>query len=202
VHEITRPQLAVYAAAAIAIALLGARYVRESGSVGEPASARPANSGVRVERDAAASAIVHVAGAVRRPGVFRFASGARVQDAVRRAGGPTSRGDLNGLNLAARIADGQQIVVPRRGTTGAAGGAGGPPGAAAASPGSASGQPVSLNSASLEQLQTLQGVGPAIAQAIVAYRQRHGGFRALAELDRVPGIGAKRLAALRPLLQL
>ena len=140
-----------------------------------------------------------MAGAVRSPGVYRLRDGERVQDAVRRAGGARAGADLNAINLAAKVADGQQVVVPRRGAAGAApvdagagaGAAGGPPQA-----------PVSLNSATAEQLDTLDGVGPATASKILEYRRQHGGFRSIDDLGEIPGIGPKRLAALRGKVQL
>jgi competence protein ComEA len=142
------------------------------------------------------SAVVHVAGAVRRPGVYQLGPGARVQDAVRRAGGPRRGADLDAVNLAARVADGQQIVVPRTAAATAPVAAGGDPGA-----GTAPSAPVSLGSATLDQLQTLDGVGPATAQKIVAYRTEHGGFRSVDDLANVPGIGPKKLAAIKPHVQ-
>jgi competence protein ComEA len=134
---------------------------------------------------------VDVVGAVRRPGLYRLGTGARVADALARAGGPTRKADLELINLAALVADGEQIAVPRRGAavSAAAGG-----GAAAAS------GPVHLNSATLEQLDELPGVGPVTAQKIVDYRTQHGGFDSVDELDAVAGIGPARLADLRPLV--
>jgi competence protein ComEA len=139
-----------------------------------------------------AIAYVDVVGAVRRPGLYRVRTGERVADAVAHAGGATRKADLELINLAALVADGEQVVVPRRGAAGAvAGGAGG----AAASTG-----PVHLNSATLEQLDALPGVGPVTAQKIVTYRTALGGFGSVDELDAVPGIGPARLADLRPLV--
>ena len=153
---------------------------------------------VRVDRASGGAVVVDVAGAVRRPGVYRLEAGARVDDAVRRAGGPTRRADLASVNLAAKLEDGRQVLVPVRAPPGgrattAAGGAAG----AAAAPG----QPVNLNTATLEQLDTLTGVGPATAQKILDYREQHGGFSSVDELDHVPGIGPGRLAALRDLVR-
>jgi competence protein ComEA len=119
--------------------------------------------------------------------VYRLPTGARVQDAVKRAGA-TRRADLAAVNLAARLTDGEQVVVPVRGQAPAAA-----DGAGTASPAA----PVSLNSGTLEQLETLDGVGPSLAQRIIDYRTLHGGFRSLAELDQVSGFGPARLAALR-----
>jgi competence protein ComEA len=142
--------------------------------------------------------VVHVAGAVRHPGVYRLSAGARVQDAVRRAGGPTGKADVNAINLAAVVQDGVQVVVPARGPAGAVA----TPIAGDASAGvAAPAAPVNLNTATAEQLDTLDGVGPATAQKILDYRQQHGGFRTVEDLAQVPGIGPKKLAALRSKVQ-
>jgi competence protein ComEA len=135
-------------------------------------------------------------GAVRRAGLYRLAQGDRVADAVARAGGATRKADLSLVNLAALVSDGEQVVVPRRGAVGG-GGAGGAAGAGAG--GVATG-PVHLNSATVEQLDTLPGVGPVTAQKIVDYRQKHGAFTSVDELDAVPGIGPARLDELRDLV--
>ena len=136
---------------------------------------------------------VHVAGAVRRPGLMRLPPGSRVAVALQRAGGPTRRADLTAVNLAARLQDGQQIVVPDgRAATAAA-----LPGAAAGPAGAT----VHLSTATVEQLDGVDGIGPTLAQRIIEYRDAHGGFRSLAELAQVEGIGEKRLATLREALQ-
>jgi len=141
---------------------------------------------------AAAKLVVDVAGAVRRPGLYRLEQGARVADAIAVAGGATPRADVDAVNLAAPLADGLQVVVPVRGPAGAAaGGAAGVPSATA---------PVDLNSASVEQLDALPGIGPSTAQKIVDYRQAHGAFHSVEELDAVPGIGAGRIAQLKGLV--
>lgn len=131
--------------------------------------------------------LVHVAGEVRRPGVYRVAAGARVLRVVKAAGGPTRRADLSGLNLAAPVQDGQQVHVPGRA-----------PAAGTAGPASSPAGPVSLSSATVEQLDALDGVGPALAARIVAWRQQNGGFTSVEQLLDVPGIGEGRLEALRP----
>jgi competence protein ComEA len=182
---ISPQRLAVYAAVAIAVLVIGWRS--QSGSpptaYPEPAAATATAPGSSA---APAVVVVDVVGAVRRPGVYRLPGAARVLDAVHRAR-PTGRADLAGLNLAARLADGEQVVVPRRGGGGAA--------AVAPVAGSAD-APVHLNSATLEQLETLDGIGPALAQRIIDYRTMHGGFHSLDELDNVSGFGPARLAAL------
>jgi competence protein ComEA len=219
--EISRAQIATYAVLALVVVVLGVRFMQRqqpSSAVpgGAGAAASSASSGasgstataVRVSRAPAQASVVHVAGAVRRPGVYRLPAGARVQEAVRRAGGARRGANVNGINLAAKVVDGQQVVVPSRtpsGSDGPAAAAGapaegsGPAGAAAA--GVAPGPPISLNNATAEQLDTLDGVGPATAQKIIAWRTQHGGFRSVADLGQVPGIGPKKLAALRDRVQ-
>jgi competence protein ComEA len=208
--QLSRGQLAVYAAAAIAIALIGARYLRESHQPASGAADAPRSRPVPVRvaggggAEADGWATVQVAGEVRRPGVFRVRAGGRVDDAVRQAGGLTRRADLTGVNLAAKVEDGKQVIVPARGAVAATSSAGAPGAAGASAPaagGAPVGGPLNLNTATPEQLDQLDGVGPATARKIVAYRQQPGGFRSIDELDQVPGIGPKRLAALRALLR-
>jgi competence protein ComEA len=135
--------------------------------------------------------VVDVSGAVRHPGVYELAAGARVLDAVRRAGGARHGADLQSVNLAAKVTDGVQIVVPRKGAAAAA------TGGADAGPAGATAGPVNLSSATEAQLETLDGVGPATAAKILDFRRQHGGFTSVDELDQVSGIGPKKLAALR-----
>ena len=182
---ISPQRLAVYAAVALAVVVIGWRSQSGSPPIAYP---EPAAATATTPDSSAAPAVVvvDVVGAVRRPGVYRLPGAARVLDAVRKAR-PTGRADLAGLNLAARLADGEQVVVPRRGGGGAA--------AVAPAAGNAS-APVHLNSATLEQLETLDGIGPALAQRIIDYRAMHGGFRSLDELDNVSGFGPARMAAL------
>jgi competence protein ComEA len=155
-----------------------------------PAVPPPVRVAARAATASSTTLFVNVVGAVRRPGLYRLKDGSRVADAVTRAGGPTPRAQIELLNLAARIADGEQIVVPRRGALGAVAAPGG---------GVAAG-PVHLNSATLEQLDGLPGVGPVTAQKILDYRQRHGAFGSVDELDAIPGIGPARLGTLRDLV--
>jgi competence protein ComEA len=183
--EVSRQQLVVYAAALLAVALIGARYLRSERD--PPARAHPAP--VTVERSGGGRAVVHVVGAVRRPGVYRLPAWARLAAALRRAGGATAGADLQGVNLAAKVADGQQVIVPAR----VAGATGGVSAAGAVVPG----QPVSLNNATVEQLDELDGIGPATAQKILAYRKEHGGFGSVEDLKQVSGIGPKRFETLK-----
>ena len=142
----------------------------------------------------AARVVVDVVGAVRRPGLYRLEQGSRIADAVARAGGATGKADLAQVNLAAPLADGEQVVVPKRGVAGAAGASVGPGGT-----GTASG-PVHLSTATLDQLDSLPGIGPVTAQKILDYRAKHGAFSSVDELDAVPGIGPSRMDQLRDLV--
>jgi competence protein ComEA len=188
--EITPRQLALCVAGAVLAIVLGfsqlGRGTDETAAA--PASAAP----IAVQDgDGGGRLVVHVAGAVRRPGVYKLAAGARVEDAVERAGGAKRRADLGGLNLAAKLEDGRQVLVPER-----AAGGGAPSTASAAAP-AAAGQPVNLNTATLEQLDTLSGIGPTTAQKILDFREEQGGFGSVEELGEIPGIGEKTIASLR-----
>jgi competence protein ComEA len=186
---LTRHQLLAYAAAAVVVVLLGAKYLRGTEPPPAPAAAPAPRVSVSSPGDRGGAVLVHVAGAVRDPGVYRLRPGSRIDDAVRRAGGPTRRADLGGVNLAAKVEDGRQVLVPERAPKGAP---------AASTPGAAApGRPIDLNTATLEQLDTLPGVGAVTAQKILDYREQHGGFGSVDELGQVPGIGDKRLADLR-----
>src|SRR5919199_6648444 len=132
--EISRSQLVAYAALAILVVALGVRFmhrqppasaVRGGGDAAVAGSQPDGRSAVRIARLAAQAAVVHVAGAVRNPGVYRLPAGARVQEAVERAGGARRGGDVNAINLAAKVVDGQQVVVPSRTPGGAAAASGG-----------------------------------------------------------------------------
>jgi competence protein ComEA len=186
---LSRSQVVAYATVAIVIALLGARYLKASAA--PPRAAAPAPR-LSAEPARGATVLVHVAGAVRRPGVYRLRPGSRIDDAITRAGGPGRRADLSAVNLAAKVEDGRQVLVPERAPRGGGGGAAAAPGSPAAP-----GQPLDLNTATVEQLDTLPGVGPATAERIVGYREERGGFGNVEELGQVPGIGEKRLADLR-----
>ena len=175
----------------MAVAVLLVLLIRHLGGGG---SAEPAVTPVRAAAKPAAAKlfVVDVAGAVRRPGLYRLRSGSRIDDAIAAAGGATGKAQLDGVNLAAPVADGEQVVVPARG----AGGAAAPPSAAGSSPSA----PLDLNTATAEQLDALPGIGPVTAQKILDYRQEHGAFHSVAELEGVPGIGPGRLAQLKGLV--
>ena len=181
-------RLAAWAAAALVLVVLAAVYYVRSRP--EAAAAPPpAAASIEVRQPGEGRVVVDVAGEVERPGVYKLPASARVEDALEEAGGPTRRADLSQINRAAKVEDGRQILVPARAPRG---------GAVAAGPGSAPADaPINLNTATLEQLDTLDGVGPATAQKILDYREEHGGFGSVDELDQIPGIGEKRLAALR-----
>jgi competence protein ComEA len=175
----------------VAALLLAGRHLAGAGASSSSPVAPQAHLELAGEAEAPAL-VVHVVGAVRRPGLYRLREGSRVADAVERAGGATAKADQSLVNLAAPIADGAQIVVPRRA----------PQAAAAAAPGSAtdagpSAGPVHLNTATLEQLDALPGIGPTTAQKILDFREQHGAFASVDELDAVPGIGPARLEQLR-----
>lgn len=189
--QVTRSRALLGAALLVGALFLGGRFLVGSGTA-RVERAPPAAG--EIEAVAPARLVVHVVGAVRRPGLYRLAHGARIADAVRRAGGATRRADLSLVNLAAQISDGTQVVVPRRAVVEAAA-SGGDGGAPAPTTG-----PVHLNTATLEQLDALPGVGPVTAQKILDYRQQHGAFSSIEDLDAIPGIGSARLEQLRDLV--
>jgi competence protein ComEA len=184
---ISRRRALVAVAGVLLVLVFFGRQLAGSGAP-EPASPVVVEAGAGEARRP--PVLVHVVGAVRRPGLYRLRDGARIADAVARAGGATRKADLALINLAAPLADGAQVVVPRRQPVGAAGGV---------TAGAAAG-PVHLNTATLEQLDALPGVGPTTAQRIVDYRQENGAFSSVDELDAVPGIGPARLEQLRELV--
>src|SRR5262245_52299445 len=132
----SRSQLATYALAAVVVVVLGVRFMQgQARGGGGAAQAARGPSPVKIDRPASRAALVHVAGAVRQPGVYRLHDGDRVKDAIARAGGARAGADVNAINLAAKVADGQQVVVPRRGLAAASAGGGGAPGAGAGAAG-------------------------------------------------------------------
>ncbi|HEU4942969.1 MAG TPA: ComEA family DNA-binding protein [Gaiellaceae bacterium] len=190
--ELSRSR-ALFGAALLVVALfVGGRWFVGSGSA---TAERSSPAAAEIEAAPPPRLVVHVVGAVRRPGLYRLAHGARIADAVHRAGGATRRADLSLVNLAAQVSDGTQVVVPRRAVVGIASG-GEPSGDGATT---ATG-PVHLNTATIEQLDALPGVGPVTAQKIVDYRDQHGAFSSVDDLDAIPGIGPARLEQLRELV--
>jgi competence protein ComEA len=204
-----------FAAVVVVVALAGgivwfAAGARHGGV--PPASAAPgpaATDGAAAGEAPSANAVtattstalaVHVAGAVARPGLYHLPAGSRVADALGRAGGKLPGADVDRLNLAAKLVDGQKILVTRRGeavpfeATAPAGVGDGLGGDAEASPPA---EPIDLNTADLASLDSLPGIGPATAKAILEERARRGGFRSTRDLLRVPGIGEGRFARLK-----
>jgi competence protein ComEA len=183
-------------AGAAALVVVGRVLPRPAAPVPELAPVVSVSAGAPAPGPGATSGpvVVHVVGAVRHPGVYRLPAGSRTRDAVRRAGGASRHADLGSVNLATRLADGEQVRVPPRA----------PPLPSASAGPAATAPPslVHLNSATAEQLDALDGIGPSLAQRIVAYRDAHGGFGSIDELDEVSGIGPVRLESLRPRLAL
>src|SRR3954469_13170005 len=192
-YLLQRRRLLLAAAGSLALILLLGRFVLGAGTTTTAAPLPPPPALAGVTGLPSSRGVVDVVGAVRRPGLYRLPHDSRIADALPRAGGATRNADVAQVNLAAPVADGEQIVVPRRGPPGAAA----VPGAAA--PGEPS-APVQLSTATIEQLDSLPGVGPVTAQKILDYRQKHGAFQSVDELDAVPGIGPKRLEQLRELV--
>jgi competence protein ComEA len=178
------------AVATLLLLLFAGKYLLRAGAPAPPPPLPPQPATTVV----ATRVVVDVVGAVRRPGLYRLPQGSRVADALARAGGAGHKADLAAINLAAPLADGEQVVVPSRGR-GAVGSSGAAAGGAAAASG-----PVHLSTATLEQLDSLPGIGPVTAQKILDYRQKHGAFSSVDELDAVPGIGPARMDQLRDLV--
>jgi len=195
--ELSRSQIAVYGAIAVALLLVGARAIGgqaggESGTSFGSSTARSASDDFAISQEGGRDVVVDIAGAVRRPGVYRLPSGARVADAVQRAGGATAHAVLEQINRAARLADGQQVVVPER-----------LPGSVAPTvSGTASDEgPISLGTATVEQLDTIEGIGPVTAEDIIGFRDQHGGLSSIEQLDEISGVGPATMEALRERLQ-
>lgn len=195
-----------YAAAAMVMAVAGVRYLGGGGEEDRVAPVEIQDGGAEADgREPGAGRLyVHVAGAVRKEGLYRLPSGTRVGAAIDRAGGTAPGAELAGVNLAAELQDGQQVVVPKRG-------AGAPPispaaaGPAAADAASGAGgapaAPISLAQATPEQLDaSVDGIGPVLATAIIEYRDANGSVSSIDELREVDGIGEERLATLREAL--
>jgi competence protein ComEA len=199
---LSRQRALVLAVAALLAVLVAPKLLARHSSANagaQPHSVSPAPRAREAARTPAPTSflVVDVAGAVRRPGLYRLPQGSRIADAIARAGGATRAADQTLVNLAAPIADGEQVLVPATGSSGA-GAAGG---AAAASPAAgAPTAPLDLNSATAAQLDALPGVGPVTAQKIVDYRQQHGPFTSVDDLDAISGIGPAKIANLKGLV--
>ena len=196
-YPFTRRQALAGAAVLLVVIAVAGRWLLRPASEAGALPVEPIAAATTAARPAtpepSQQLVVHVVGAVAVPGLYRLDEGSRVADAVSRAGGPTRKADLAAVNLAAPLADGTQVIVPKKGqplppTTA------GPAGAPAAA------GPIHLNTATAEELDTLPGVGPVTAQHIIEFREQNGPFRSVDELDAVPGIGAKRLEELRELV--
>lgn len=181
-----RHTLLVVALALAGLLLAGRHFASRPATGAKPVAQRLAPVVAR----ATPKLVVHVVGAVRRPGLYRLSSASRISDAVARAGGATPRADLALVNLAAPLADGTQVVVPGR-VPPVSDAADAPSGRTVAA------GPVHLNTATLAELEALPGVGPITAQKIIDFRRRHGAFSSVDELDAIPGFGPARLEQLR-----
>jgi competence protein ComEA len=192
--ELSRSQIAVYGAVAVALLLLGARAIRAEGSSAPATSSYSGDGSGEFTIDSSGSGgdvVVDVTGAVARPGVYRLPAGSRVTDAVQRAGGASGGALLEAINLAARLSDGQQVAVPKKG-----------PGGAPSAAGARSEEgPISLGTATVEQLDTIDGIGPVTAEDIIQFREQHGGLSSVEQLDQVSGIGPATMESLRARLQ-
>jgi competence protein ComEA len=209
--EWSRTQMAVYGAIAVALLFVGARAVRgESGGGSDSGYTSSyddysSESGEEDEAESESSfsveegggdVVVDVTGAVQKPGVYRMPAGSRVDDAVKRAGGATGKAAVDSINLAARLADGQQVVVPEAAPAGAGGGVGPVAGAAGAAEAEED-APISLATATAAELDTIDGIGPVTAEDIIDFREEHGGLSSVDQLDQISGIGPATMEALR-----
>jgi len=193
--KISRGRALAYGVAVLGLLALGGRFLLESGPGPRAGADVAVSAALETEPAPPRKLVVHVVGAVRRPGLYELDEGSRVAAAIELAGGAKPKAALELVNLAAPVGDGQQVVVPARQE-------GPEPPLELGEAGLAAQGPVRLNSATLEELDSLPGVGPVTAQKILDYREKHGGFRTLDELDAIPGIGPARLAQLREVVQL
>lgn len=184
--ELTVRRIAVGLVILAALGLVGG-YGVAMGSKPKPVSLSFGSPAPKKSEAAARKIYIHVAGAVSRPGLYVLRDGARVDDAIRAAGGVLAKADLDALNLASKLKDGDKILVPVRG-------------AASSGEGSSASKLVNLNTATVSELDTLPGIGPALADRIIDYRTQHDGFRTVAELQKVPGIGPAKFGQLKDLV--
>jgi competence protein ComEA len=214
--DLSRTQVVVWGAIAVALLFIGARAVRGEGGEAGGAStyadyssddegggyddessggSDESEGGTFSVEGSSGDVVVDVTGAVRKPGVYRLPEGSRVDEAVQRAGGATGKAELDSLNLAARLADGQQVVVPER-VPGATPGA-----PTAAGAGGEEDGPISLSTATAAELDTIDGIGPVTAEDIIKFREEHGGLSSVDQLDEISGIGPATMEALSERLQ-
>jgi len=215
--------IGIYAASLALVGMLGYGWGRSSGAsspmhtasvnaqgsvevidLSKPSLApAPTEPSTPAEQSPPAEVVVHVSGAVKQAGVYRLAPASRVADAIEQAGGATEHADLDALNLAEPIQDGQKIHVPRKGEVSAPAVASVAPSRSPRSAPQAAATattqfPINLNTATADQLEAIPGIGPVLAQRIIEYRQTHGRFQSVDELLEVRGIGPKRLENMRP----
>jgi competence protein ComEA len=202
--ELSRTQVAVAGALVVALLFIGARAIRGEGGgdsggysssysdYGSESESEDEDESFSVSGEAG-DLVVDVTGAVRKPGVYRMPAGSRIDDAVKRAGGASGKAKLDSINLAAHLADGQQVVVPERL----------PPGAAPAATGAVGSEegPISLSTATAAELDTIDGIGPVTAEDIINFREEHGGLSSVDQLDQISGIGPATMESLRERLQ-
>ena len=193
--SVSRSTALVVICALIAVLVVAGHRLAGAGAASAPEVVAPLEP-VATTAASQPRLVVHVVGAVRRPGLYRLRDGSRVADAVSRAGGARRNGNLAGLNLAAPLVDGTQVLVPAQAPAVVSGSTTGDGTGSPAVPA----QKVSLSTATAEQLDELPGVGPVTAQKILDYRAEHGSFRSVDDLDAVPGIGPTRIEQLRDLV--
>lgn len=215
--ETSRGQLLAYAAIAAVLAVVGISSLRGGNEPSAPTGAGATAERIEGGSDAGPEGsgddgltisgggrrlVVDVSGAVARPGVYRLTEGARVIDAIRKAGGPSRGAVVTAINRAARLVDGQQVVLPAR-TAGAppGPGSGGGSGSASGTTPGGTGGPVSLGAATVDQLQEIDGIGPVTAEKIIEFRDSKGGLGSIEDLDQVSGIGPVTMESLRSALQ-
>jgi competence protein ComEA len=189
---------------AVRVESVRAPHAAAGSMVVPPGPPGPVATAGAVPTPTSASIVVYVSGWVHNPGVYDFRAGDRVVDAIRAAGGAKDGADLDSVNLAQLLTDGEQVMIARKGAATGFGGStvsGGSGGTGSSGTGGgASGGLVNLNTASLEELESLPGIGPSLGQRILDYRTQHGPFRSVDDLLNVSGIGDKRLADLKPLV--
>jgi|SRR5215211_5890529 len=208
--SLSRSQLIVYGAVAVVLLLVGARWIRSGDAQGKPAgevsytdspasSASTGDGSLTVDTEGGIDVVVDVAGAVSDPGVYRLPAGSRVEDALQRAGGATAQAQVESVNRAARLTDGQQIIIPDKAESAVGVAAGST--AVGSAPTAESTAPISVGTATVEELDTIEGIGPVTAQKIVEFRDQQGGLSSVDQLDEIDGIGPATMEALRSRLQ-